>query len=393
MLLSERDRLHAYFSNAAPMTILGIQDTTDLDFTGNQISKKLGSLNYANRKGYYAHNHLLCDSTGVSLGLYNQTLWNRDPTYFGQNRTMWSLENKESARWLKEFENFQSFFAQFPQHTAFDICDREADFYELFAARKAENVHLIIRSDKDKTLCNDEKLWQSLDNELVEEIYLTQIYDEKGGKHDIAFQIKYTAIKIPPNYRATRDQPDNCMPVELYGIVIEQVSPLMSWQKKVVKWRLLTTMPINSFAQATQILLFYIERWRIEDFHYVLKQGAKIEKTQFKEPPTVENAIAFYSLLSWKILNLRYASTKNPNENIENLGFDRKQYEIAVLFVNKKQKTDFNPNPERPTVKTFVEVLKLLATTSKSKNPPGMKAIWIGFSKLTFLLEVYDIFT
>ena len=255
MFLSERDRLKAYFATAPPMTVLGIQDTTDLDFTGNQVSEKLGSMNYPNRKGYYAHNHLICDENGVSLGLFNQTLWNRDPNYFGANRNLWPLEDKESIRWLNDFKQFQTFFAQFPQHTAFDLCDREADFYELFEARTAKNVHLVVRSNKDKILCNEEKLWQSLDNQEVENFHLTHIYDEKGKKHEITFQIKYAPFKIPPNYRAIRDQPQNSDPVELYGILIEQVSPLQSWQKKKVKWRLLTTMPVFTFEQASQIEL------------------------------------------------------------------------------------------------------------------------------------------
>jgi len=177
MLCAERDRLAAYFASTPPMTVLGIQDTTDLDFTGNQVADKLGSLNYPNRKGYYAHNHLVCDQKGVSLGLFNQFLWNRNPNYFGQNRTSFPLEDKESARWLNEFKAFQSFFLQFPQHTAIDICDREADFYELFEAKKAPNIHLLVRSRNDKILCNEQKLWDTLDKQEVEDIHLANIYD------------------------------------------------------------------------------------------------------------------------------------------------------------------------------------------------------------------------
>lgn len=393
MFLSERDRLKAYFSTAPPMTVLGIQDTTDLDFTGNQVSEKLGSMNYPNRKGYYAHNHLICDAKGVSLGLLNQTLWNRDSDYFGANRTLWALENKESIRWLNDFEQFQTFFAQFPQHTAFDVCDREADFYELYQARKAKNVHLVVRSNKDKVLCNEEKLWQSLDNQEVENFHLTHIYDEKGKKHEVTFQIKYAPFKIPPSYRATRDQPQNSGPIELYGILIEQISPLQNWQKKIIKWRLLTTMPIFTVEQASQILHFYIQRWRVEDFHFVLKQGAEIEKKQLKEPVSIENAIALYSLLSWKIMNLRYAATSYPDENIENLGFTKEQYFVVVLFLNKNRKTDFDPKPPIPTAQNFVKLLKLLVTTSKSKNPPGIRAIWAGVAKLTLLMQAYETFT
>lgn len=393
MLLSEQDRLKAYFTTAPPMTVLGIQDTTDLDFTGNQVSDKLGSLNYANRKGYYAHNHLLCDQNGVSLGLFNQFLWNRDPNYFGQNRTMWPLEDKESLRWLSDFEQFQSFFAQFPQHTAIDICDREADFYELFEAKKVPNVHLLVRSRNDKTLCNEQKLWETLDQQEVEDFHLATIYDDAGKKCEISFQIKFTSVTIPATYRATRDQPQNSDPVELSALLIEQVSPLQDWQKKPIRWRLLTTLPVLTIEQALQVVHFYIRRWRVEEFHYVLKQGAKIEQKQLKEPHAVENAIILYSLLSWKVMNLRYAATEYPQADIKDLGFTDQHYLVLALFLNKNRKTKLAPNATNPKVKQFVELLKLLATTSKSKRPPGVKAIWIGLAKLNLLIQAYEAFT
>lgn len=392
MLCAERDRLAAYFASTPPMTVLGIQDTTDLDFTGNQVADKLGSLNYPNRKGYYAHNHLVCDQKGVSLGLFNQFLWNRNPNYFGQNRTSFPLEDKESARWLNEFKAFQSFFLQFPQHTAIDICDREADFYELFEAKKAPNIHLLVRSRNDKILCNEQKLWDTLDKQEVEDIHLANIYDDNGKKHEIAFHLKFAPVTIPPNSRATRDQPLNSDPVELYGILIEQVSPLQKWQKTPIKWRLLTTMPIITIEQAAQMVQFYIQRWRIEEFHYVLKQGAKIEEKQFKEPFAMENAIALYSLLSWKVMNLRYAATEYPDCSIEKLGFNQKHYLVLALFLNKNRSTNLDSEAACPNVKQFTELLKLLATTSKSKKPPGVRAIWIGLAKLTLLIQAYEAF-
>lgn len=398
MLLSERDRLHAYFSEAAPMTVLGLQDTTELDYTGKRANDKLGSLNYAKRKGFFAHNHLLCDAQGLSLGLFGQEFWNRDAQYFGENRTLWALEDKESVRWLNHFQSFQSFFAQYPQHAAFDICDREADFYELFAARWVDNVHLIVRSNKDKTLTNTEKLWQTLDEEPFEGIHLADIYDPKGKKVQMAFQIKFAPVEIPPTRRAKRDQAQHqntqeCESVQLYGIVIEQISPLLKWQKKPIKWRILTTFPVSDIEQALQIVQFYTLRWRIEEFHYVLKQGPKIEQKQLKEPDSLENLITTYSLISWKILNLRYCATIKPKQDVQTLGFTRTQYKIAAIFLNKNQNTDFEPQPDTPNIQQFVKMLKAIATTSKSKNLPGVRAIWNGLSKLNLIVKVYETFT
>jgi len=106
----------------------------------------------------------------------------------------------------------------------------------------------------------------------------------------------------------------------------------------------------------------------------------------------MENAIALYSLLSWKVMNLRYAATEYPDCSIEKLGFNQKHYLVLALFLNKNRSTNLDSEAACPNVKQFTELLKLLATTSKSKKPPGVRAIWIGLAKLTLLIQAYEAF-
>ena len=393
MLLAERDRLNEYFAAIPPMTVLAVQDTTDLDLTGKRVSGKIGSLNYAHRKGYYVHNHLLFDTKGIGLGLFDQDMWSRQAEYFGQNRSLWPLEDKESHRWLRQFLSLQAFFAGFPQHTAVDICDREGDFYEMFQARSAANVHLLIRSNKDKELASGEKLWPTLAAQTAFHIYKAKIFDDKGKRHELTFRVKFCAVTILANYRAGRDQPEQSNPVGLSGVLVEQVSPLQAWQKKPVVWRLLTTLPVETFEQALQIVGFYIRRWRIEEFHYVLKQGCRIEDSQLKEPQSLENAITFYSLLAWKVLNLRYGASELSSAPIEDFGFSAKDFFVLATFLNHTGRAKIDPCKPCPGVGEFAKYVKLLATASKSKGPPGVKSLWIGLEKLYFLAKAFEAIT
>ena len=91
-------------------------------------------------------------------------------------------------------------------------------------------------------------------------------------------------------------------------------------------------------------------------------------------------------------MNLRYAATSYPDKNIEALGFTREQYYVLVLFLDKNRGTEFYSKPSIPTVRNFVKLLKLLVTTSKSKNPPGIRAIWAGVAKLTVIMQAYETF-
>jgi hypothetical protein len=393
MILAERDRLRQQLAVAPPQLLLAIQDTTDLDMTGNRVSGKLGSLNYANRKGYYAHNHLLLNQQGISLGLFGQFLWNRNAAFFGQDRSLLPLKDKESARWVEQFEQLQDFFADFPQHKVIDICDREADFYELFQARRLPNVHLLVRSSKDRELTDEEMLWTKLASQTESRTYKAKIFDEKGKEHEVTFQVKHAAVTIQASYRAKRDQPDQSNPVQLHGILVEQVGPVQDWQKKPIVWRLLTTLPVESFEQALEVVEFYILRWRIEEFHYVLKQGSKIEATQIEEPGGVENAITLYSLLAWKVQNLRYSAALQAEQPIEDFGFTQRDFLVLATILNHWGRANIDLKKPCPGIKQFSKYLSMLATTAKSKKPPGVKALWVGLAQLRLLVSAFDAFT
>jgi Transposase DDE domain len=394
MLLAERDRLKEYFAKSPPMRVLAIQDTTDVDLTGNRVAKKIDSLNYPNRKGFHLHSHLLVNTQGISLGLFDQFFWNRKAEDFGLNRDSWALQDKESVRWVNQFNNLQGFFADFPQHTVPCICDREGDFYEMFQAKYAPNVHLLIRSRKDKVLANKKKLWETLAQQVESHSYQAKVYNEQGKVHDLTFQVKYSPVTIKANDRSLRDQPQQSNPVELNSILVEQVSPQEGWQKKPILWRLLTTLPVENFEQALEVIGFYVQRWRIETFHYILKQGCQIEDTQIEDPEAVKNFITLKSLLSWKVLNLRYAASEQSNAPIEAFGFSHKEFIILATYLNHLGRTKIDISLV-PNIGQFAQYIKELATKAKSKKdrPPGVKALWIGVEKLQFLVSTFDAFT
>lgn len=52
-------------------------------------------------------------------------------------------------------------------------------------------------------------------------------------------------------------------------------------------------MPVESPQMAKKIIGYYTLRWVIERFHYMLKQGKKVEKLQIVQPQALQNAISF----------------------------------------------------------------------------------------------------
>jgi hypothetical protein len=395
MVLSELDRLRAFLEKAPPMTILGPQDTTDIDLTGKVASAGLGSLNYERRKGFYAHTLMLTDAEGVSLGIFDQYLWSRDASAFGKKKALAPIEKKETYRWVQSFERFERFFAGFPRHRAISICDREGDFFELFAVPRAENVHLLVRADKNRSGIGQkgekEKLWEKLGSAPPVFAYKTKVFNPKGKKEEVILEVKHAPILIGANYRFRRDQKTD-KEVQLWAVQTKQVSPMLAWQKHPICWRLLTTMAVESVEQAIEVIDFYILRWRIEEFHYVLKQGCKVEDLQFKEPHALRNAIAFFSLIACKVLNIRYAIHAKSSQPVEAFGFTQMQFLIICSFLLQKGTIKSMPQQPCADMGEFIRLLALLHSVANPKRPPGVKAIWMALRKLEEITSAFSAF-
>ena len=65
---------------------------------------------------------------------------------------------------------------------------------------------------------------------------------------------------------------------------------------------LLTTVPIDTTADALERLDWYAARWGIELWHKVLKSGCRIESRQLATADRLKRCLALYSVIAWRIL-------------------------------------------------------------------------------------------
>jgi IS4 transposase len=71
---------------------------------------------------------------------------------------------------------------------------------------------------------------------------------------------------------------------------------------KPLTWLLLTSLPVESFEQASTILEWYVARWEVEVFFKVLKSGCKIEELQLETIDRMEPCLALYLIIAWRTL-------------------------------------------------------------------------------------------
>ncbi len=113
---------------AAHEVVLCIQDTTELDFNGQQASG-LGPLSYDAQRGMYAHPTYAVSPAREPLGVLDAWMWARKPRTAEGKR----VDVSESLRWLEGYERLAEMAPQLAQTRLVYVADRESDFLEWMA--------------------------------------------------------------------------------------------------------------------------------------------------------------------------------------------------------------------------------------------------------------------
>lgn len=369
-------------------TLLLIQDTTSLDYTGNRSTNKLGHLEESSHRGFLLHPTIVETVDRINLGILDFELWTRDIETLGKckEHKQKPIEDKESYRWLKSFKTADALARQYPEKRIISISDREGDIFELFkeTSKDDSRAEIIIRASQNRRLV-DEKgeinlLWSVLENSaIIGEKELTLPPTHKREGRDILLQIKTSEITIKAPYR--KNQKLNS--IKLYAVLAEEKEAANDTEK--IEWLLLTTLNIQRLEQAIEVLDFYTVRWQIEIYFHTLKGGCQVEELQLEDVENLENAISIYMIIAWRIQYLLMLGRQCPDLPADVVFTES---ECRVIYVAKEL-----PLPDK--VPTLNEMIKMTASLGgylgrKHDGPPGVKTFWIG---LTILWHYSSIFT
>ena len=118
-------------------------------------------------------------------------------------------------------------------------------------------------------------------------------------------------------------------------------------------WRLLTTKEVVSLEDAAALVYLYAKRWLIERYHYILKEGCRIEKLQMESAENLKRAVAIYTIVAWRLMYITYIARIKPDAPCT-IALSNNEWQALWCYVNKKQCAPFAP----PTIK---EVVLLIA--------------------------------
>ena len=224
---------------------------------------------------------------------------------------------------------------QLPNTRIVCVMDREADFFELFdEQRRKPRVDLLVRAKHDRLLEGKQKFFEvvregpalghlkiPVPRQSARPKRSKQKASEGRDERLAEVVLRYQAIE----FRPPKHMPDKA-PITLWVVhVREEAAPEGA---KPLEWFLLTTGEITTVEEAEEILSWYAKRWRIEDFHRVLKSGCQIEDLANKTAERLKRAIAINLVIAWRIMLLCLMGREYPNLPAELLFSD---LEIRVL--------------------------------------------------------------
>jgi hypothetical protein len=356
--------------------VLCLQDTTELDYSGQTQTQGLGPLSYENQRGLHLHPTLAVTPERLCLGVLDTFVWARTEAEYGKSgaRKNRSIEEKESLRWIEGYQNVCRISAGLANTQCVYIGDRESDIYELFieGEKQSHQADWLIRATQDRRLLDEMKISDALvHTQGLGEIEFNLPVSHPRERKRVKQTLKACRVTLRPPQRSGHPLD----PVEVSVLVAQEIDPPKG--EEPVTWILLTNLEVASFEQAIEKIQWYLCRWQIEIYFRILKGGCKIEKLQLEHIDRLRPAIALYMIVAWRVLYLTMLGRECPDLPCD-LVFDREEWH-AIYIVNHQKAPPVKP----PTINT---ILRMMAGFGgflgrRYDGEPGPQTVWIGLQR------------
>ena len=371
----------------AQQTVLCVQDGSTLDFTALDQCEGLGPIGTnqtgAKSQGLLLHSTLAVAPNGLPLGvLKSQCIAPpEDPSTAPP-------EAKKTYPWIEHHRDLVNVAAELPHTRLIHVCDREADFFELFdEQRQKGRVQLLVRAKHDRNIPTQPgKLFAAVRQAPVASRVRVHVPRQsarpKKSKQKVRpkrpgrmadMQVRFQGLQLQPT-KGYEDQ----QPLDIYLIhALEEDPPPKA---RPIEWFLLTTCPISTADQAEECLRWYCLRWRIEDWHRVLKSGCRIEQLGHDTAERLSRAIAIRLVIAWRIMLMTLLGRETPDLPAEVLFSDIELRTLAA-YARKRRR------PEPTCLGDAVRLLAILGgyLARNSDPPPGHQLLWHGYMQFQFM--------
>ena len=379
----------------AQETVLCIQDGSDLNFSGLEECEGLGQIGTnqtgACSEGLHLHSMLAVTAKGLPLGVLDARCYAPEPRSKEGTRPASAIpiEEKKTFNWILALRKCVELAPRMPKTRIVCVMDREADFYELFEEqRRKPRVDLLVRAKHDRQLADDQRFFEVLrqspeKGRLEIPVPRQSARPKKSGQKAreqrpqrlAAVSLHYQQIELrPPSNLKGKE------PIILWVVHVREDFPPAD--AKPLEWFLLTTGEIASPEDAAERLRWYTLRWRIEDWHRVLKSGCRIEELGHKTAERLKRAVAINLVIAWRIMLMTLLGRTMPELPAEVLFSD---LEIRFLEAFARQRKLEGPTTLGIATRLVARLGGYIARNNDP--PPGHEVMWRGFSTLQTMCQ------
>jgi hypothetical protein len=402
---------------SAGQAVLCIQDTSVISFGNLGRHQGLG-MTQGGGRGFMVHPTLVLNAqTGSCIGLSGIEHYRYPVEGEGQEaekgptkeRHQINIEEKKTYTWIKSGIKSRERLSNARQ--IIHLMDREGDFYELFiefAAHRKENEFLLTRAHHDRLIRlpksdghrqftkqgkSQDKLYALLGRTLskgVLQVELPATHQQKGRSTQIEVRWQENVeIRRPKN--AGRTYKGERLPTVVRVNVIEftEITPLEGQEAR--NWLFITSLPINTMADALAIFKWYKWRWWIEmNFSALKSRGLDLEHSLIETYLPLLKFAYLLSMAATIILQLIQARDGQIDQDMDTVFSQEEQHIIKSINPTLEGNTEKlkNPHPHNSLAFAAWVIARLGGWKGyKTQRPPGIQTMSRGLAKFYILAQ------
>ncbi len=187
---------------------------------------------------------------------------------------------------------------------------------------------VVVRAAHNRALEGENSyLWERLPSQPIKmEVAVELAKTPNRTERTANLAIRYAPIKLRRPARIK--EPES---LAVYGVYAVEIDPPPGCEP--VEWMILTTEPVTNGEQAQTILRWYTYRWRIEEYHKILKSGCKAESYRLAGD-SMQVLLGFLTQIAAQLLKMTYLNRTNPEAPALYV-LNEVQIEVLVAKVQK----------------------------------------------------------
>jgi len=369
--------------------VLAVQDTSLIDFSKHPCTTGLGPLATKEGRGFFVHSTIAVTPERLMLGVLDQQTWVRDGETYSElpEPKKRPLEEKESYCWVKSLQALDPAAQAAPKTIFVSVADREADLYDLLVHPRRSNVQFLVRASQDRRIEGDHKyLWTAMQQAPARFTIQASVPARHGySAREACLTVRYRTLTLRPPQHRTKEA---LALVSVQVVWAHEEDPPPG--QEPIAWMLLTTLPVQSDAQAEEILGYYACRWQIELYHKVLKSGCRVEAKQLESGDQLIRCFSLYAVVAWRILYATMLSRSLPEAACTVL-LSSEEWQALYCHLHE---TCVLP-VEVPALRTAVRWIGRLGgfLARPHDGEPGVTVMWRGFQRLMDIAHMYKVMT